>query len=111
MARLDLLEELDAQVQDSIKWGQIIVRRQEGEQTRAFYLPTVLTDVKKGMPVYEQETFGPVSAIIPVKDADEAIAVANDSRFGLGGSLWSQDIKRAEMLARRVESGAFLLMA
>ena len=107
LARMDLLEELDHQVQESIKRGAKLLcggRRAPGDG--AFYLPTVLTDVKKGMPVYEQETFGPVSAIIPVKDADEALAVANASSFGLGGALWSNDLQKAEALARRIESGA-----
>ncbi|MEE8417065.1 MAG: aldehyde dehydrogenase family protein, partial [candidate division Zixibacteria bacterium] len=54
-------------------------------------------------------TFGPVSAIIPVKDADEAVAVANDSEFGLGGSVWSRDIEKAEYVARRIESGAVFI--
>ena len=107
MARLDLLEELDEQVQKSIKMGaRLLCGGKKADGPGAFYLPTVLTDVKKGMPVYDEETFGPVSAIISVKDNDEAIEVANDSRFGLGGSLWSRDLKKAEAYARKVESGA-----
>ncbi len=107
MARMDLLKELDEQVQKSIKMGaKLLTGGKKAEGPGAFYLPTVLGDVKKGMPAYAEETFGPVSAIIPVKDAEEAIAVANDSRFGLGGSVWSRDIKKAEEVARRVESGA-----
>ncbi len=107
MARLDLLEELDEQVQKSIKMGaRLLCGGKKADGPGAFYLPTVLTDVKKGMPVYDEETFGPVSAIISVKDNDEAIKVANDSRFGLGGSLWSRDLKKAEAYARKVESGA-----
>jgi len=107
MARLDLLEELDTQVQQSIMQGaRLLCGGRKADRAGAFYLPTVLTDVKKGMTVYEQETFGPVSAIIPVKDTDEAIAVANDSEFGLGGSVWSQDVRKAEAVARQIESGA-----
>ncbi|MCP4706085.1 MAG: NAD-dependent succinate-semialdehyde dehydrogenase [candidate division Zixibacteria bacterium] len=110
MARLDLLEELDDQVQKSIKLGaRLLCGGKKTDGPGAFYLPTVLTDVKKGMPVYDEETFGPVSAIIPVKDNDEAIKVANDSRFGLGGSLWSTDLKKAEAAARKVESGAIFI--
>ena len=110
MARLDLLEELDDQVQRSIRAGARLLcggRRADGPG--AFYLPTVLAGVRKGMSVYEEETFGPVSAIIPVKDTEEAIAVANDSRFGLGGSVWSRDLAKAEMVARRVETGAMFV--
>lgn len=107
MARLDLLEELDEQVQKSIRMGaRLLCGGKKADGPGAFYLPTVLTDVKKRMPVYDEETFGPVSAIISVKDNDEAIKVANDSRFGLGGSLWSRDLKKAEAYARKVESGA-----
>lgn len=110
MARLDLLEELDEQVQQSIEMGaRLLCGGKKAALPGAFYEPTVLTDVKKGMPVYEQETFGPVSAIIPVKDAEEAIATANDSVFGLGGALWSKDIKKAEALARRIETGAVFI--
>jgi succinate-semialdehyde dehydrogenase / glutarate-semialdehyde dehydrogenase len=107
MARMDLLEELDDQVQRSIKQGaKLLLGGHKADGPGAFYLPTVLGDVRKGMPVYSEETFGPVTAIIPVKDAEEAIAVANDSMFGLGGSIWTQDIKKGEAIARRIESGA-----
>ena len=107
MARMDLLKDLDKQVQDSIKMGaKLLCGGMKADGPGAFYLPTVLTDVKKGMPAYEQETFGPVSAIIAVKDEEEAIEVANDSEFGLGGSIWSKDIARGERVARRIESGA-----
>jgi succinate-semialdehyde dehydrogenase/glutarate-semialdehyde dehydrogenase len=107
LAREDLLEELDDQVQRSIKAGaKLLCGGKRVDGPGAFYLPTVLGDVRKGMAVYSEETFGPVSAIIPVKDTEEAIAVANDSEFGLGGSVWSKDVKKAEAVARRVETGA-----
>ena len=110
MARKDLMEELDAQVQKSIALGaRLLCGGKKADGPGAFYLPTVLTDVKKGMPAYDEETFGPVSAIIPVKDAEEAIFVANDSEFGLGGSVWSRDIKKAEAVARRIETGAMFV--
>jgi succinate-semialdehyde dehydrogenase/glutarate-semialdehyde dehydrogenase len=110
MARLDLLEELHQQVTKSIEMGaRLLCGGKKADGPGAFYLPTVLADVKKGMPAYEQETFGPVSAIIPVKDTEEAIAVANDSEFGLGGSVWSRDIKKAEAVARRIETGAMFI--
>ena len=110
LARLDLLKELDDQVQRSIKAGaRLLCGGRKADGPGAFYLPTVLTDVRKGMAVYDEETFGPVSAIIPVKNAEEAIAVANDSPFGLGGAVWSKDLKRAEMVARRIETGAVFI--
>ena len=62
----------------------------------AFYPPTVLTNVRKGMPAYDEELFGPVAAIIPVKDEEEAIRVANDSRFGLGAAVFTRDVAKGE---------------
>jgi len=110
MARMDLLKELDDQVQRSIKAGaRLLCGGRKADGPGAFYLPTVLAGVKKGMSVYEEETFGPVSAIIPVKDTEDAIAVANDSPFGLGGAVWSRDLKKAEMVARRIETGAMFI--
>lgn len=107
LARMDLLDDLDGQVRKSVEMGaRLICGGMRAERRGAFYLPTVLSDVRKGMPAYHEETFGPVSAIIPVKDVEEAIRVANDSDFGLGGSIWSDDLKKAEKLARRIESGA-----
>ncbi len=107
LARPDLVDELDAQVQQSIQAGaKVITGGHKLEGPGSFYAPTVLSDVREGMAVYSEETFGPVSAIIPVKDAEEAIAVANASEFGLGGSVWTRDVKRGEAIARRIESGA-----
>jgi succinate-semialdehyde dehydrogenase/glutarate-semialdehyde dehydrogenase len=71
-----------------------------------FYQPTVLTGVTAAMPAYLQETFGPAAAVIRVRDAEEAIAVANDSQFGLGASLWTRDIRRGQQLAARIEAGS-----
>jgi len=70
-----------------------------------YYAPTVLAGVKAGMPVFREETFGPVAALIRVKDAEEALEVANDSDFGLGSSIWSADVDGARRMAERVEAG------
>ncbi|MGA8921514.1 MAG: aldehyde dehydrogenase family protein, partial [Candidatus Dormiibacterota bacterium] len=70
-----------------------------------FFEPTVLANVRPGMPAYHEETFGPVAAVIRVKDADDALRVANDSEFGLGSSIWTADVERALKLAERVEAG------
>jgi succinate-semialdehyde dehydrogenase/glutarate-semialdehyde dehydrogenase len=70
-----------------------------------FFEPTVLADVRPGMPVYHEETFGPVAAVIRVSDDDEALRVANDTEFGLGSSIWTADVDRARRLAERVEAG------
>jgi succinate-semialdehyde dehydrogenase/glutarate-semialdehyde dehydrogenase len=77
------------------------------DEPGAFYPPTVLTDVVKGMPAYDEELFGPVAAIIAAEDEAHALALANDSRYGLGGAIFSKDIARAEALARDVlEAGS-----
>ncbi len=110
LARTDLRDELHEQVQKSIKKGALLLTGGKPVPgPGAFYEPTVLGNVTKGMPAYDEETFGPVAAIIPVKDMEEAVAVANDSIFGLGGAVWSRDLKKAEEVARRVESGAMFV--
>ena len=110
LARPDLVKELDLQVKKSIEKGaKLLLGGKQISGNGNFYEPTVFTNVKKGMPVYEEETFGPVAAIIPVQDEDEALAVANDSRFGLGASLWTQDIEKAKVLAREIRSGSVFI--
>jgi succinate-semialdehyde dehydrogenase/glutarate-semialdehyde dehydrogenase len=104
MAREDLAQELEAQVQKSVEGGAKILIG--GKRDQAFFEPTILTEVKAGMPAYEEELFGPVAVVLIAKNESHAIELANDSRFGLGGSLWSQDIKKAKKLVRKVESGA-----
>ena len=69
------------------------------ENPGAFYPPTVLTEVKKGMPAYDDELFGPVAAIISAKDEADAIRVANDSVFGLGAAVFTQDLAKGERIA------------
>ena len=70
-----------------------------------FYKPTILKDVRPGMRVVDEETFGPVAPITIVEDEREAIRFANDSEFGLGASIWTQDLDKAERLSRLVQSG------
>ena len=99
-ARHDLRDELHNQVELSIKKGaKCLLGGKIPEGNGAFYPPTILSDVKKGMPAYDEELFGPVAAIIQVKDEKEAIQVANDSVFGLGAAIFTQDIKKGENLA------------
>ncbi len=107
MSRADLRDELHDQVERSIKAGAkcLIGGKNPGGKS-AFYPPTILTDVKKGMAAYEEEFFGPVAIVIPAKDEEEALKIANDTPFGLGGAVFSKDLVRAEQIARdRVESG------
>jgi len=107
MARADLRDELHDQVQRSIKaGGRCLLGGKIPKGKGAFYPLTVLTDVKKGTPAYTEEIFGPVAVIISAKDEEEAIAIANDSVYGLGGAVYTKDIARGEKIAReRIESG------
>jgi succinate-semialdehyde dehydrogenase / glutarate-semialdehyde dehydrogenase len=106
MARPDLVDDIHAQVVKSVDMGaRLIAGGNKLEGPGNFYAPTVLADVKKGMPAYDEETFGPVAALITVKNEEEAIAVANDSPFGLGASVWTKDQERGIRVARRIESG------
>ncbi len=101
-ARHDLRDELHQQVRHSIDAGaRCLLGGEIPDSPGAFYPPTVLTDVGPGMPAYEEELFGPVAAIIPVKDEQEAIRVANDSPFGLGAAVFTRDVERGEEIARR----------
>ncbi len=110
LAREDLVDEIDRQVRDSVKAGaRLLTGGKRPPGSGSFYLPTVLSDVKKGMPVYDEETFGPVAAIIPVQDEDEAVAVANDSEFGLGASIWSRNTEKAKTLAREINTGSVFI--
>ena len=99
-ARIDLRDQLHKQVLTSIERGaQCILGGTITEGNHAFYPPTILTKVMKGMPAYDEELFGPVAAIIRVENELEAINVANDTIFGLGAAVFSKDIKRAESIA------------
>ena len=108
MSRVDLRDELHGQVQRSITAGaKCLLGGKIPEGAGAFYPLTVLTDVVKNMPAYSEEMFGPVAVIIPAKDEEDAIAIANDSVFGLGGAVFTQNVERGETIAReRIESGA-----
>jgi len=110
MARPDLVDELHAQVEKSISMGaRLVTGGKKLDRPGSYYAPTVLADVKKGMPAYDEETFGPVSAIITVKDEAEAVEMANDSRYGLGGSVWTRDSARGEKIARQIETGTVVV--
>jgi succinate-semialdehyde dehydrogenase/glutarate-semialdehyde dehydrogenase len=107
LARHDLREQLHRQVEQTIRRGaRCLLGGQIPEGPGAFYPATVLTGVSKGMPAYDEETFGPVAAVIGVKDEAEAVAVANDSQFGLGAAVFTRDAARGERIAtRELEAG------
>ena len=107
MARDDLRDELHEQVQDSIKQGARAVTGcapVEGMEG-AYYQPSILDHVKPGMRAWDEEFFGPVAIVIRAKDEAEALAIANDSRFGLGGSVWTSNRQRGEDFARHLQCG------
>lgn len=100
MARTDLRDELHKQVEKSIEKGaKCILGGEVPKGSNAYYLPTILTNVKKGMPAYDEELFGPVAAIITAKDETDALNIANESEFGLGGAIFTKDKKRGEEIA------------
>ena len=102
----DLMAELHEQVQASVADGAtVLTGGEQFDRVGAFYPPTVLTDVPSGCPADTEETFGPVATVYEVADAEEAITVANDTRFGLGASLWTADRERGQRLAREVSAG------
>ena len=110
LAREDLLAALDDQVARSVGEG---ARLATGGRRLArkgyYYAPTVLTNVRPGMAAFDEETFGPVAAVVRAKDTAEAIELANRSRFGLGASLWTGDPARAEDLAREIDAGSVFI--
>ncbi len=112
LARADLREQLHQQVQTSLALGaQGLVGGEILPGPGYFYAPTLLDQVQPGMPAYEEELFGPVAAVIRVRDEAEALRVANDSGFGLGGSVWTGDQVRGEAFARRLACGCAFVNA
>jgi succinate-semialdehyde dehydrogenase / glutarate-semialdehyde dehydrogenase len=113
MARPDLRDSLHEQVRKSVERGaRCLLGGEIPPGKGAFYPPTVLTDVKKGMPAHDEEMFGPVAAIISARDEQDAIRVANDSEFGLGGGIFTRDLARGEKLAsEQMESGLVFVNA
>jgi succinate-semialdehyde dehydrogenase/glutarate-semialdehyde dehydrogenase len=106
LAREDLIEVLDQQVRESTRLGaKLILGGSRLERPGSFYPATVLTEVRPGMPAFDQETFGPVAAFSRASDPEQALQLANRSCYGLGASIWTTDLRRAEELARRTQSG------
>ena len=112
MARPDLLAELKGQVDESVRLGSNKLNAGASpENDHNIYPATVLNQVKPGMPAFDDELFGPVASIIEAEDDSEAIILANRSRFGLGASLWTEDMDKAKALAREIESGSVFVNA
>ena len=112
LARFDLLENLHRQVETTIRAGaKLLTGGRRLDRRGYFYAPTVLSDVTPGMPAFDEETFGPVAAVINAKDVDHAIELANHSPYGLGASIWTKDVALAERIAPRIESGNVFINA
>src|SRR5579863_10045846 len=106
LATADGVASLDADVQKTIAAGaRVLTGGKPVNRPGNFYAPTVLTNIPKESPAYRDELFGPVASIFRVKNLDEAIAVANDSRFGLGASAWTNDKHERERLINELEAG------
>ncbi|MFD2916035.1 NAD-dependent succinate-semialdehyde dehydrogenase [Psychroserpens luteus] len=107
MARQDLANTLKEQVEKSINKGANVYFGNKKERT--YYQPTILTNVKPGMPVFDEETFGPVASIIKVKDKQEAYDMASNSKFGLGTMIFTNDIEDAKKHISNIEDGSFFI--
>lgn len=110
LAREDLITDLNNQISRSVDLGAIaVLGGNRPDRPGSFYNATVLTNVKAGIPAFDEEIFGPAASVIRVRDADEAVAVANSSKYGLGASLWTKDIDRGIKLARDIETGSVFI--
>jgi succinate-semialdehyde dehydrogenase/glutarate-semialdehyde dehydrogenase len=104
------LSDIERQVNDSVKQGAKLLSGGKRLGTKGFfYAPAVLTNIKKSMPVFAEEVFGPVLPVVVVKDSAQAIRVANDSPYGLGATIFSADTRKAQELAGQIESGAVFI--
>ena len=105
-AAVDLMKQVDVAVAHGAK---VLMGGKRLDRPGAFMQPTILTDVTPGNPAFRDEFFGPVAMFFRVKDEDAAIALANDSDFGLGGSVFTKDIERGKRVASRVETGMMFI--
>jgi succinate-semialdehyde dehydrogenase/glutarate-semialdehyde dehydrogenase len=106
LARRDLIDAVDKQVHGSvIRGAKVLTGGKRRSCEGFFYLPTVVVNITPDMPVFAEETFGPVAAVVRVKNDEEALALANKTIYGLGGSVWCRDAARAEKIAQQLDVG------
>jgi succinate-semialdehyde dehydrogenase / glutarate-semialdehyde dehydrogenase len=113
MARVDLRDELHDQVLRTVEGGgRLVLGGEIPDRDGAFYPPTLIARVEKGMAAYHEETFGPVAAVIAARDLDDAVRIANDTEFGLGAAIFTSDVELGETVARdRLQAGACFVNA
>lgn len=104
------LEEIQIQVSKSIEMGaKLEIGGKILNQDGFYFEPTILSDVKKGMPAYDEEIFGPVSSVIIAESEDDLIRIANDTKFGLASSIWTKDIEKAKLIAKKIQAGSVFI--
>ncbi len=113
LARTDLRDGLHKQVTESVEQGaELLLGGEVPEGPGAFYPPTLLANVRKGMPAYDEEVFGPVAVVIAATDEEDAIRIANDTPYGLGAAVFTKDVARGEKIAaERLEAGSCFVNA
>lgn len=110
IARKDLLEEVESQVQKSISQGaKLLLGGKRIERKGYFYPPTILDNVTPDMTCFEEEIFAPVAPLIKAKNEEDAVFLANHTRFGLGASVWTRDLQKAEKIASEIEAGTIFI--
>jgi succinate-semialdehyde dehydrogenase/glutarate-semialdehyde dehydrogenase len=110
LARADLRDTLERQVEESVaKGARVLLGGHRLDGRGWFFSPTVLADITHDMPVFQQETFGPVAAVIRAEDEEAVVDLANDTPYGLGASIWTQDTERGQRVGRRVQSGSLFV--
>jgi succinate-semialdehyde dehydrogenase/glutarate-semialdehyde dehydrogenase len=109
MARIDVAEKLERQLRQTVQKGAKLVCG--GERERANFKPALLINVPTDSPAFAEETFGPLAVVVSVANENEAVRLANDTRYGLGASVWTRDIERGERIARRIHAGGVFVNA
>lgn len=109
MAKIEQAEQLEEQELQSVKQGAIIAMG--GKRSGANYHPTILENIQPGMQAFDEELFGPIASIIEARDEMHAVALANNSRYGLGATLFTEDLEKAQVLARKINAGGVFINA
>ena len=112
IARADLRDEIHDQVTRAVAEGaEVLTGGRKLQGTGYYYAPTVLTGVREGTVAFEEEIFGPVAAVVAARDADDAVRLANASRYGLGGAVFTRDLHKGEKVARALHAGCAFVNA